>query len=101
MTPTEIIAHADEINSFKAYMLEDFGKLANQIAKELKESVDERHISYSRRKLQLTEAYIQIMLDYLESTVEGDENFFTVEEFYDTVRQLNRLLNNYYWLDLS
>lgn len=101
MTPSEITLHASEINSFKAYMLEDFAKFSNVIANEIKQSVDTKHIEYDKQKLQLAEAYIQIMLDFFAETREGDTNIMTTEEFYDIVRHLNKLLNNLYWIDLD
>ena len=101
MKPSLISKYADTINSYKYYMLHDFAKLVDQFSTELKSSNNNIHIGFTTQKVQLAEAYIQIMIDYLTSTNETDNNFFTIDEFYDIERHLNKLLNNLYWLKLE
>jgi len=100
MTPSEITLYEDDINSYKAYTLDSFARFANVVANELKESVNTRHIEFNKQKLQLAEAYVQIMLDYFTETIDGDVNFFDYTEFEDIQRHLNKLLNNLYWIEL-
>jgi len=101
MTPSEIAANESVINSYKYYILEGFCKKANSVCDILKESNDSRIIQNAIQQIQLAEAYVQIMIDYTVSTSEGDTNFFTEDEFADIQRHLNKLLNNYYWLELN
>ena len=101
MKPSEITLHQSEINSYTYYTIYDFAKLVNQVSDELKNCSDNVHIGFSVQKVQLAEAFLQIMIDYLEPTNELDNNFFTIDEFYDIERHLNRLLKDLYWLNLN
>lgn len=102
MTPTEITTiGSSTINSFKYEMIRQFSLFADKVCIELRESNDIRHIEYQKQRLELASAFIEIMTDYLRETVDTDDNFFTVSEFYQIVRKLNKIFNTYYWLDLT
>lgn len=102
MTPTEIATiGSSTINSFKYEMIRQFSLFADNVCDEFRESNDIRHIEYSKQRLELASAYIEIMTDYLRETVVNDINFFTVPGFYQVIRKLNKIFNTYYWLDLT
>lgn len=101
MTPSEIAANESIINSYKYSILEAFCLKANKVSNILKESNDTREIQNAIQQIQLAEAFVQIVIDYTVSTLEGDSNFFTTDEFADIQRHLNTLFNTYYWLELN
>lgn len=100
MTPSQIAAQASTINSFKAAMLTAFSEYANMTATKLKTVVNKRELAQLTQKLMLSNAYITIMIDFFNETVEGDVNLFTNDEFYDIVKHMNRLFDTQYWITL-
>lgn len=102
MTPSELNSIGSSlVNSFKYEMLNQYAIFSNKIAKELRESVDARHIEYQKQRLAMASAFIDIMLDYFYITDDSDTNFFNTEEFYDIVKHLNRLFGTVYWIQLN
>ena len=89
------------VNSFKYEMLNQFSLLSTDVCKELRESINVRHIEYQKQRLELASAYIDIMIDYFRETNELDDNFFTVDEFNDIIKHLNKIFDSFWWIEIK
>jgi hypothetical protein len=100
MTPSEIASNSTAINSYKYSVLLVLSDYAEIVNKKLQYSVNKKDIEQLKLNKILLSLYVEIVLDYITSTVESDENFFTFEEFKKAMTHINRITNSNYWLEL-
>lgn len=100
MKPSDITTYEDQINTYKAYLLDAYSSYCNNVVLELSISNNRHYLEQLQLKLVLLNLYVDIVLDYIEPTIEDDDNFTTYIEFKNVMRHTNRIMNTNFILDI-
>lgn len=100
MTPQEILTNQQAISNY-TYSIEDaLANYVNTYSSRVK-LVDRNQLKDMELRIKLLSFFVDIATDYMSSTMSGDTNFFTEEQFKDIQQHINNLAGVNYYLNIN
>ena len=88
----------NEIDTYVANARGAFADYGNTLAKY--QRIGSENIECYKIRFNLLNYYVELIVDYLESSDYENINFFTTSEARDIIQKINNICNTYYMLDL-
>lgn len=100
MTPSQIATNQQAISNYTysiSLALADYCSLYSTRVK----MVGRNTLKDMELKLKLLAAFVDIAIDYMSPTMEGDSNLLTDKQFHDIQQHINNLAGTNYYLEIK